>query len=63
MALQAFLGFMGGVLGPVFVGAILDVAPSALRWGVSFTGVALVSVVAVAFLYPISRRSVPSSPV
>ena len=62
MALQAFLGFMGGVLGPVFVGAILDVASSGLRWGVSFTGVALISVVAVAFLYPIARRSVPSSP-
>ena len=61
MALQAFFGFMGGVIGPIFVGVILDVTPQSMQWAVGFTGVALVSVIAIAFLYPIARRSAPSS--
>ena len=56
MALQAFLGFMGGVAGPVVIGAALDVVPDALRWGVGFSAVALLSVAAVATLYPIARE-------
>ena len=59
MALQAFFGFMGGVLGPVFVGVILDVAPQSIQWSFSFTSVALIAVVAIAFLYAISRKSAP----
>ena len=55
MALQAFLGFMGGVAGPVVIGAALDVVPDALRWGVGFSAVALLSVAAIATLYPIAR--------
>ena len=55
MALQAFLGFMGGVAGPVIIGAALDVVPDALRWGVGFSAVALLSVAAIATLYPIAR--------
>ena len=62
MALQAFFGFMGGVIGPIFVGAILDLVPSSIQWGVAFSGVAILAVVAIAFLYPISRKSTPSSP-
>ena len=50
MAVQAFLGFMGGTLGPVFIGGILDVFEGRLAWGVGFTGIALLSVVAVWFL-------------
>ena len=63
MALQASLGFMGGVLGPIFVGAILDLVPPSIQWGVAFSGVAALAVVAIAFLYPIARKSAPSSPV
>lgn len=50
MAVQAFLGFMGGTLGPVFIGGILDVFEGRLAWGVGFSGIALLSVVAVWFL-------------
>ncbi len=50
MAVQAFLGFMGGTLGPVFIGGILDVFEGRLAWGVGFTGIALLSVIAVWFL-------------
>ena len=50
MAVQAFLGFMGGTLGPVFIGGILDVFEGRLAWGVGFTGIALLSIVAVWFL-------------
>ena len=50
MAVQAFLGFMGGTLGPVFIGGILDIFEGRLAWGVGFTGIALLSVVAVWFL-------------
>ena len=56
MAVQAFLGFMGGVLGPVFVGAILDFVPDSVQYGVAFTGVAMLSIVAVLFLLPIARQ-------
>ena len=62
MAVQAFLGFMGGVIGPIFVGAILDLVPPSIQWGVGFSGVAMFAVVAIAFLYPIARKPAPSSP-
>ena len=57
MAVQAFLGFMGGVVGPIFVGVILDLVPNALQWRVGFTAVALLSIPAVATLYSIRRHS------
>ncbi len=47
MAVQAFFGFMGGTLGPVFIGAILDIFSGRMGWGVGFSGIALLSVVAV----------------
>lgn len=50
MAAQAFLGFMGGTLGPVYIGAILDLFEGQIAWGVGFTGIALLSVIAVWFL-------------
>lgn len=50
MAVQAFLGFMGGTLGPVFIGGILDIFEGRLAWGVGFTGIAMLSVIAVWFL-------------
>ena len=60
MAVQAFLGFMGGVIGPIFVGAILDLVPPSIQWGVGFSGVGMLAVVAIAFLYPIARKPAPS---
>ena len=62
MAVQAFLGFMGGVVGPIFIGAVLDVVPDALQWRVGFTAVALLSIPAVATLYGVRRQSAASSP-
>ena len=57
MAVQAFLGFMGGVVGPIFVGAILDVVPDDLQWRVGFTAVALLAIPAVVTLYGIRHKS------
>ena len=57
MAVQAFVGFMGGVVGPVFIGTVLDLVPESVQWGVGFTAVALLAVIAVATLYPIRRES------
>ena len=57
MAVQAFLGFMGGVVGPIFIGGILDLVPDDLQWRVGFTAVAFLSIPAVATLYGIRRQS------
>ena len=56
MAVQAFLGFMGGVIGPIFIGGILDLVPDDVQWRVGFTAVALLSIPAVATLYGIRRQ-------
>ena len=48
MAVQAFLGFSGGVVGPIVVGGILDATSKS--WGIGFSSVGVVSVVAVAAL-------------
>ena len=50
MALQAFFGFTGGVIGPIYMGAILDFAPPTARWKIGFTGVAALSVIALTAL-------------
>lgn len=59
MAVQAFLGFMGGVVGPIVVGGILDVSPESLKWGIGFSFVGMLSIIAVAGL--IRLRSLPRS--
>ena len=48
MAVQAFTGFLGGVIGPVLVGLVLDVTDDSFRWGFSSMGV--IAVVAVGAL-------------
>ncbi len=58
MAVQAFVGFMGGVVGPIYIGAILDIVPQSLRWGVGFSGVASLSLIALLVLNSV-RRSEP----
>ena len=48
MAVQAFLGFSGGVVGPVVVGAVLDATSES--WGIGFSSIGVISIVAVAVL-------------
>ena len=50
MALQAFLGFMGGVVGPILVGAVLDIFPEHLEWKMGFSAVGLMAVVSIPVL-------------
>ncbi|MCH7744704.1 MAG: MFS transporter [Chloroflexi bacterium] len=57
MALQSFLGFMGGVIGPIVVGGILDVSPDSIKWGVGFSFVGLLSITAIVGLMRL--RSMP----
>ena len=57
MAVQAFLGFMGGVVGPIFIGAVLDLVPDHLQWQVGFTAVALLSIPAVVTLYGVRHHT------
>jgi MFS family permease len=56
MAVQAFMGFMGGVVGPIVVGGILDVSNESFRWGFSVVG--LLAVVAVSGLLRVRSISV-----
>ena len=58
-AIQAFVGFMGGVVGPVMVGGILDVAPESTRWTVGFSSLGVVAVLAIVVLSRL--RSAPRS--
>ena len=56
MAVQAFLGFSGGVVGPIVVGGILDATSES--WGIGFSSIGVVSVVAVVVLLRV-RSFVP----
>lgn len=48
MAVQAFLGFSGGVVGPVVVGAVLDATSES--WVIGFSSIGLISVAAIPVL-------------
>ncbi|MDP6064448.1 MAG: MFS transporter [SAR202 cluster bacterium] len=50
MALQASLGLVGGILGPILFGGILDLASEAQRWGFGFSSLGVVALVAIAGL-------------
>ena len=50
MAMQSFLGFMGGVVGPIVVGGVLDLVPVSIEWGAAFSATGLLAVVAVVAL-------------
>jgi MFS family permease len=59
MALQASLGLVGGILGPILFGGILDLAPEAQRWGFGFSSLGVVALVAIAGLQRL--RQLPQS--
>lgn len=59
MALQASLGLVGGILGPILFGGVLDLAPEAQRWGVGFSSLGVVALVAIAGLQRL--RQLPQS--
>ena len=60
MAIQAFLGFSGGVVGPVVVGAVLDATSES--WVIGFSSIGLISAAAIPVLLRVrSFRSEPSS--
>ncbi len=50
MAVQSFLGFMGGVVGPILAGGVLDLAPASIEWGAAFSATGVIAIVAVAAL-------------
>ena len=50
MAVHSFVGFMGGVVGPIFAGAVLDLSPESLRWGLTFSATGLLAVAALGAL-------------
>ena len=50
MAVHSFVGFMGGVVGPILAGAVLDLSPENLKWGLTFSATGLLAIVAIAAL-------------
>lgn len=47
MAVQSFLGFMGGVVGPILAGGVLDLVPASIEWGAAFSATGVIAIVAV----------------
>lgn len=47
MAVHSFVGFMGGVIGPILAGAILDISPESLKWGLTFSATGLLAIAAI----------------
>ena len=47
MAVHSFVGFMGGVIGPIFAGAVLDVSPESVKWGLTFSATGLLAIAAI----------------
>ena len=47
MAVHSFVGFMGGVIGPILAGATLDVSPDSLKWGLTFSATGLLAIAAI----------------
>ena len=57
MAVHSFVGFMGGVIGPIVAGAILDVSPESLKWGLAFSMTGLLAIAAILAMRGIWRVS------
>lgn len=58
LAVHSFLGFGGGVIGPIVIGGILDLSPEAIKWGLSFSVTGVLSIVAILTLMRV--RTYPS---
>lgn len=61
MAVHSFLGFMGGVIGPIAAGAILDISPATLKWGITFSATAALALIALIALSRL-RSIAPTRP-
>ena len=61
MAIHSFLGFTGGVIGPIAAGAILDLSPDPIKWGITFTATAALSLTAITALSRL-RSTSPTRP-
>ena len=59
LAMQAFIGLLGGVSGPVVFGGILDLSPDTMRWGIGFSSLGALAIIAIAGL--LRSRSVGES--
>ncbi len=47
MAVQASIGLLGGVVGPIMFGGILDISPNGLDWPIAFSSLGLLAIVAI----------------
>ena len=61
MAAHAFLGFSGGVVGPIIFGGVLDIVGGALRWPLGFSFMGLLSVVGILGLTRVGSMSTGST--
>ena len=59
LALQAFIGLLGGVAGPIVFGGILDLSPDSMRWGLGFSTLGVLAIIAILGL--MRARSIPAS--
>lgn len=59
MAMQAFLGQLGGVIGPIGFGGVLDLAPSSVEWGLAFSALGVLAIVSFSSLQRL--RSLPQT--
>ena len=57
MAVHSFVGFMGGVIGPILAGAILDMSPESLKWGLTFSATGTLAIVAIWAMRGMWRRA------
>ncbi len=55
MAVQASVGLIGGAVGPVVFGGILDLAPDHLEWPAAFSSLGVLAIVAIAAMQRLRR--------
>ncbi len=57
MAVQASVGLIGGAVGPVMFGGILDLAPDHLEWPAAFSALGVLAIVVIAAMQRLHRLS------
>ena len=57
MAVQASVGLIGGAVGPVLFGGILDLAPDHLEWPAAFSSLGVLAIVVIAAMQRLRRLS------